>query len=337
MRVDIVWRGLTRNFDHLYNLLFSVGSEFSLTSLACAFGVAAAVLIARQGRKGRRVRLAVLLRALFPRSILRNPSTAADVGYFLFNTFVYAGIFGMAAVSYQFLTNAVLGGLVAAFGKPVPSALPAAVSRAIVTAMLFLAYELGYWIDHYLKHRIPVLWELHKVHHTAEVLTPLTTFRMHPLDTWIFGNILAVTAALTNGVAAYLFGDTAYQYLLSGNNVILVVFIHAYVHLQHTHLWIAFRGLAGRIFISPAHHQLHHSTDPIHFNKNLGSCLAVWDWLFGTLHIPGKSREQLTFGVAPAYADAHTITGEFLSPIGRAFAAAVAALPGRASRAVESD
>ena len=29
----------------------------------------------------------------------------ADVGYFLFNTFVYAGIFGMAAVSYQFLTN----------------------------------------------------------------------------------------------------------------------------------------------------------------------------------------------------------------------------------------
>ncbi len=183
--------------------------------------------------------------------------------------------------------------------------------------MLFLAYEFGYWLDHWLKHRIPMLWELHKVHHTAEVLTPLTTFRMHPLDTFIFGNILAATAAVTNGIGAYLFGDTTYQYVLSGNNIILVVFIHLYIHLQHTHMWIAFRGALGRIFVSPAHHQIHHSTNPIHFNKNLGSCLAVWDWLFGTLHVPAKEREKLTFGVEPGYADAHTVTGEFISPVGR--------------------
>ena len=98
-----------------------------------------------------------------------------------------------------------------------------------------------------------------------------------------------------------------------------MAFIHIYVHLQHTHIWIAFRGVLGRIFVSPAHHQIHHSTNPIHFNKNLGSCLAIWDWLFGTLHVPAKMREKLTFGVEPAYPDAHTITGEFLSPFGRAF------------------
>jgi hypothetical protein len=45
--------------------------------------------------------------------------------------------------------------------------------------------------------------------------------------------------------------------------------------------------------------------------------------------VPGKSREKLTFGVAPGYADAHTITGEFLSPIGRAGAALAASIPGR--------
>ena len=101
-----------------------------------------------------------------------------------------------------------------------------------------------------------------------------------------------MTAALTNGVAAYLFGDTAYQYALAGNNIILVVFIHVYVHLQHTHLWISFRGLLGRVFISPAHHQVHHSTNPVHFNKNLGSCLAVWDWLFGTLHVAGQAARE---------------------------------------------
>jgi sterol desaturase/sphingolipid hydroxylase (fatty acid hydroxylase superfamily) len=335
--VDIVWAGLVRNFHHLCDVLFSAGSQFSVTSLACAFLIAVVVLTLERRRKGRRIRWRVLMRALFPRRIVRSPSTVADVGYFLFNTFVYAGIFGMAAVSYQFLTNGVLGGMIMAFGKPAPSALPDFVSRAIITVLLFLAYEFGYWLDHYLKHRIPMLWELHKVHHTAEVLTPLTSFRMHPFDTWIFGNILAVCAALTNGVAAYMFGDTAYQYALSGNNIILVVFIHIYVHLQHTHLWISFRGLLGRVFISPAHHQVHHSTNPAHFNKNLGSCLAIWDWLFGTLHVPARAREKLTFGVEPAYADAHTITGEFLSPIGRAGAALVAAMPGRASALAPAD
>ncbi|HVV63791.1 MAG TPA: sterol desaturase family protein [Pseudolabrys sp.] len=327
--MDLIWNGLVRNFNHLCDVLFSAGSQFSLTSLGCALAIAAGFLIHQRWRRKRRIRLRTLMRALFPRRILRSPSTVADVGYFLFNVFVYAGIFGMAAISYQFITNWIIGGLVSAFGQPKPL-LPEFVSRSIITVMLFLAYELGYWIDHYLKHRVPVLWELHKVHHTAEVLTPLTSFRMHPFDTWIFGNILAVTAAVANGVGAYAFGDTAYQYALSGTNIILVVFIHIYVHLQHTHMWIAFRGALGRIFISPAHHQVHHSTNPIHFNKNLGSCLAVWDWLFGTLHIPSKEREQLHFGVEPAYADAHTITGEFLSPIGRAFTSMVAVVTRRA-------
>ena len=335
--MEIVRAGLIRDFNHLVDLLFSVGSEFSLTSLDCALAIAGAVLVYRQRRKARRIRLRALMRALFPRRIVKSPSSVTDFGYFLFNTFVYGGIFGMAAVSYQFLTNAVIGGLVFGFGAPKPSALPEWVSRSIVTLILFLAYEFGYWIDHYLKHRIPVLWELHKVHHTAEVLTPLTTFRMHPFDTWIFGNILAVTAAIANGLVSYMFGNTAHQYVLSGNNVILVIFIHVYVHLQHTHLWISFRGWLGRIFISPAHHQVHHSTNPIHFNKNLGSCLAIWDWLFGTLHVPSKSREKLSFGVEPAYADANTITGELLSPIGRAFGVLVALFPKRAPRLAERE
>ena len=326
--MDVVLSGLQRNADHLIKLLLSPGSEFSLTSLAFAFAVAAAVTI-WHGRKPRRVRMRALMRVLFPRRVLRGPSTKADIGYFMFNTFVYAGIFGSAAISYQFLTNTVIAGMVFAAGPARAPVVPEFASRAIITAMLFLAYELGYWIDHFLKHRIPALWELHKVHHSAEVLTPLTTFRVHPLDTWIFGNIVAITAAITNGMASYLFGDTAYQYALSGNNILLVVFVHLYVHLQHTHVWISFRGWLGRIFLSPAHHQIHHSTNPVHFNKNLGSCLALWDWLFGTLYIPGKKREKLTFGVEPGYADAHTMTGEFLSPIGRSAMSLASMLPRR--------
>jgi len=76
-------------------------------------------------------------------------------------------------------------------------------------------------------------------------------------------------------------------------------------------MWIAFRGMLGRIFVSPAHHQVHHSANPKHFNKNFGSCLALWDWMFGTLYVP---EEPLTFGF-PGQPTAHTVKGELIDPI----------------------
>lgn len=310
----------------LYGILFSAGSQFSLTSLLCALAIAGGVLAVRHIKRRGRVRPRAVLRTLFPRAIVLHRSTRVDLAYGIFNCFIYGSIFGSAAVSYQFLTNGVVRGLVAVAGPTVPSALPEIVHRSVITLVLFLAYELGYWIDHYLKHHVPALWEVHKVHHSAEVLTPLTAFRMHPLDTLVFGHILAITAAIANGVMAYLFGDTAYQYALSGTNVILAVFIHLYVHLQHTHLWIAFRGVLGRLFISPAHHQIHHSTDPAHFNRNLGSCLAIWDWLFGTLHMPARTSEKLAFGVEPGAIRAHTFAGEFVAPFWRSLVAMLARL-----------
>ena len=295
-------------------LLFSLGSHFSVSSLAAALVISALVLVYQRYKRGRRIRLRTIARALFPRRIIMHRSNQADIGYLLFNVFVFSVVFGWAILSYQFVSNGIIAGLVALFGPLQPSALSPYVSRAIITLMLFLAYELGYWFNHWLSHKVPLLWEFHKVHHTAEVLTPLTNFRVHPVYTWIFVNILAFSASVANGFGHYLFGDATYQYALADTNIILVLFIHAYVHLQHSHMWIAFTGVLGRIFVSPAHHQVHHSADPRHFNKNFGSCLALWDWMFGTLYVPSKEREPLTFG-SPDHANAHTVKGELVEPL----------------------
>jgi sterol desaturase/sphingolipid hydroxylase (fatty acid hydroxylase superfamily) len=105
------------------------------------------------------------------------------------------------------------------------------------------------------------------------VLTPLTVWRLHPLDGMIFSNILAVSLDVTNVVANYLFGKPITFFSIGDTNIILVLFVHIYVHLQHTHLWIAFTGPAGRIFLPPAHHQIHHSNNPMHFDKTSGVVL----------------------------------------------------------------
>jgi sterol desaturase/sphingolipid hydroxylase (fatty acid hydroxylase superfamily) len=305
--------GIAFFFGQLGRLFFSPGSHFSLTSLIAALVISALYFAWQRHRRGRRIRLKTIVRALFPRRIMRSRSNQADIFYLFFNLFMFSLLFGWAILSYQFVSNGIIAGLIAVAGPVAPSTWPAYVTRSIITVMLFLAYELGYWFNHWLSHKVPVLWEFHKVHHTAEVLTPLTNFRVHPIYGWIFANILAVSAAVANGIGNYMFGETAYQYALSDTNIILVLFIHAYVHLQHSHMWISFRGVLGRIFVSPAHHQVHHSGNPKHFNKNFGSCLALWDWIFGTLYVPAKEREPLVFGF-PDHVNAHTVKGELVEP-----------------------
>jgi hypothetical protein len=44
----------------------------------------------------------------------------------------------------------------------------------------------------------------------------------------------------------------------------------------------------------------------------------VWDWMYGTLYVPGKQPEKLSFGVDPDRPNAHTISGELVDPILRA-------------------
>ena len=306
--------GIAFFFGQLGRLFFSFGSNFSLTSLAAALVISALYFAWQRHRRGRRIRLKTIARALFPRRIMRSTSNQADIFYLFFNVFMFSVLFGWAVLSYQFISNGIIAGLIAVAGPVAPSTWPPYVTRSVITAMLFLAYELGYWFNHWLSHKVPVLWEFHKVHHTAEVLTPLTNFRVHPIYGWIFANILAVSVAVANGFGNYMFGETAYQYAFNDTNIILVLFIHAYVHLQHSHMWISFRGLAGRIFVSPAHHQVHHSNNPKHFDKNFGSCLALWDWMFGTLYVPAKEREPLVFGF-PDHPNAHTVKGELVDPL----------------------
>jgi sterol desaturase/sphingolipid hydroxylase (fatty acid hydroxylase superfamily) len=294
-------------------LLFSLGSHFSLTSLGAALVVASVFYVVKRLKRGRRVRARTILRALFPRRIVHSRSNQADIGYLFFNVFVFGVVFGWAVLSYQSVSNAIVSSLAALFGMPAAPALPGWMSRAVITLMLFLAYELGYWFNHWLSHKVPLLWEFHKVHHTAEVLTPLTNFRVHPVYTFVFANIIAFSTAAASGLGHYMFGDATYQYALADTNLILVLFIHGYVHLQHSHVWIAFTGRLGRVLVSPAHHQVHHSANPKHFNKNFGSCLALWDSMFGTLYVPAKQREPIVFGV-PGHVDAHTVKAELVEP-----------------------
>jgi len=266
--------------------------------------------------RGRRrpVRARVLLRALLPLRIIASASGRADIGWFLFSTFFSASALGWALWSGGWYASQLAPVFDSWFGAAPLFEPPAWIATLIMTLALFLAYEFAYWLNHSLSHRVGWMWEFHKVHHTAESLTPLTNFRVHPVDTIIFYNMAAAAGGLMTVTMNHLLGATAQGYLLYGLNALTFLASILFSHLQHTHLWISFPGRAGRWFLSPAHHQIHHSVHARHHDRNFGSALAIFDRLFGTLYVPTAKREKLRFGVDGIGYAPHSPQGLVLHP-----------------------
>lgn len=305
------------------NLLLVPGSTFSLVALAATCAVAAWCVV--RGR-ARNLPARVLLRALFPRRIWRSRSGRADIFYTAFNTLFAPVIFAWAVFSSTQVAEAAAALLVAPGGAGLVGSVPWLVSAPLVTVLLYLAYEFGYWVHHYLSHKWPLLWPFHRIHHTADSLSLMTAFRVHPVDTIAFYNIVALFVGLAAASAQGLFGDVT-PLAIGGNNLLLFTASVLVTHLHHSHLPLRFTGLAGWWLLSPGHHQVHHSDRQDHYDRNFGNSLTLFDRLFGTLCDPEPAGARLRFGAGPLDHDPHSLAGGLLAPFADAARGAVPAPP----------
>jgi len=265
--------------------------------------------------KRRLLRPALLMRALFPDHFLTGRSARADWLMTALALTVFSASWLVALLNAEAMTAHVQAALTALTGASAPLTMSAPAARTITTLVAFLAFELAYFLDHWLNHHVPFFWEYHKVHHTAQTLSPLTMFRVHPVDGFMYLAFVIVFESTSVGMCVWAFGPEASPLRIDGVNVILLVAIYLVVTLQHSQVWIPLRGLAGRLILSPAHHQLHHSADPAHYNCNLGYVVAFWDWAFGTLRLPEAKSPRLRFGVTGLAHDPHSAKGLLVTPV----------------------
>jgi sterol desaturase/sphingolipid hydroxylase (fatty acid hydroxylase superfamily) len=190
--------------------------------------------------------------------------------------------------------------------------------RILFTLAFFIAYDFGRFLAHSLLHDVPLLWEFHKVHHSAQVLTPITTYRVHPVDLLV----MAWGPALTTGVLAWAFNRfaagsvTFYSFL--GVHALMWAF-NLIGNLRHSPVWLSYGPVLGRWLISPAHHQLHHSCEPRHLGCNRGFEIAVWDRLYGTLYVPPVHAESFRMGLGDETdGKFHTLWRMYFWPFGGA-------------------
>lgn len=260
---------------------------YLLSALVLALGV----LLHRRRRQAGAWQPLAALRELFSPRIWWHPSARLDYALFVLNPLVRSLLLvgGLSMVPVALAVADLLKGGWGASSLYLSDWQVA----ALFTSALFIADDFTrYWLHRFL-HRIRALWALHRLHHSAEVLTPITVYRMHPLESGLYSLRMVVTQGLVVGVFFYLFGMRLSAWEVAGANLFTYAFNMAGSNLRHSHVWLSFGPWVERIVISPAQHQIHHSDRPEHFDRNFGSFLAVWDWLFGTLVL---ARGQVVTG-----------------------------------------
>jgi sterol desaturase/sphingolipid hydroxylase (fatty acid hydroxylase superfamily) len=247
----------------------------------------------------------------FNADIWWSASAHLDYVYFLVATFIKSililpMLFSAGSVSrqvYQFLEN-YLGYQSALYLNQTALVLAYAVC-------LFVVSDLSRYGLHRLMHTVPWLWSIHKVHHSAKVLTPITFYRVHPLENLLFGLRYAISTGVVTGAFLYVFGFGLELFEIIGVNVFVFIAHIAGDNLRHSHVALGYPDWLERILISPAQHQHHHTQHGS--RKNYGGVLAIWDWMFGSLRVSSIDDEYV-FGIHEAKAH-NSVAGLLVSPI----------------------
>ncbi len=233
---------------------------------------------------------------LFTKRVWMHRSAFQDYKIFVVNGLVYYGLIAQAMISTPAIINGLHGSLTRTFGELDAPVLASGWSIAAYTAVSVLAFDFAVFLAHWTMHKVPTLWHFHKVHHSAEVLNPMTLFRMHPVDLFITSFLATLFGGLGLGGLFYLTQQTPQEYSILGLNVVIFAFYMLGYNLRHSQVWLSYPAWLSHILVSPAQHQIHHSSDRRHFDSNMGLIFAFWDWMFGTLYVP-KQREKLTYGI----------------------------------------
>lgn len=144
------------------------------------------------------------------------------------------------------------------------------VPRPISFILSFLFLDFINYIQHVLHHKLPVLWRLHRLHHSDRHMDSLTTFLHHPLE-MVSGFLFTISFAVIFDVPVIVM--TTYA---------LIVGLHSpFTHFRKM-IPDSIEKYLKFIFVTPNFHRVHHSLDMKEGNSNFGGVFVFWDYLFGT-------------------------------------------------------
>ena len=145
--------------------------------------------------------------------------------------------------------------------------------------IMFIIADFVQWNVHRMLHRVPWMWNFHKIHHSVKQMGFAAQFRFHFLETIVYKTIQYIPLAMIG------FGIEQFFVIH-----MFAVFIG---HLNHANVDWNY-GKLGYVLNNPRMHIWHHSKElpPQHkYGMNYGLSLSIWDYLFGTAYVPHSGKD----------------------------------------------
>ena len=165
---------------------------------------------------------------------------------------------------------------------------------------LFVVADFIQWNVHRMLHKVPFLWEFHKLHHSVKEMGFAAHLRFHWMESIIYKSIQYVPLAMIG------FG-------LQDFFLVHIVTI-AIGHLNHSNLNLSY-GPLKYLLNNPKMHIWHHAKElpKGKYGVNFGISLSLWDYLFGHAYLPSSGRDiELGFSGDEHYPD--DFTGQIAAP-----------------------
>ena len=194
-----------------------------------------------------------------PNQKLLSVSFAQDLVWFLYETILHGTVIATYVALLKWIHETYFAGVTIGVIATQPD------WARFVFALLLS--DSMHWLQHLINHKVPWLWEFHKVHHSQKNLNFFTDFRYHVLEYLVRETFLVIPflvfAVKPPVIVAFAIVKTWYTR-----------FYHANIRTS--------LGLLRYALVTPQSHRVHHSMERRHYDRNFGSLFCIWDLVFGT-------------------------------------------------------
>jgi sterol desaturase/sphingolipid hydroxylase (fatty acid hydroxylase superfamily) len=205
-----------------------------------------------------------------------GPRLASNFGISLLNNVAVRAVFPATAIGWAALCAQRGWGLFAHTAWPAP----------VEFLTTILALDLLLYGRHYLLHRVPILWRLHRTHHSDRDYDFTTGIRFHPLEEFF-------TTTLELGLILALGAPAAAVFLSRLLSMTVSLVEHANLRIPSS-----LDRIVRTVLVTPDMHRIHHSQAPGDNRSNLSTAFSWWDRVFGTYREhPAAGEAAIEFGL----------------------------------------
>ena len=163
----------------------------------------------------------------------------------------------------------------------------AGIDPVISGIIAFVLLDFAVWLEHVASHKIPILWRIHRMHHSDNGFDVTTALRFHPFEIILsmFWKAAIIVALGPPAVAVLVF-----EIVLNGT----AMFNHSNARIP-----LRLDALLRLFVVTPDMHRVHHSSNPQETDTNYGFNFPFWDRIFRTyLPQPGLGHDGMEIGLS---------------------------------------